>query len=378
MITELDFPVEAAQLIKQYCESSGSWEGLLLLRGLFAHGILIYAFKERRWRVDYGLDPSRSLLAVPFRAKDVPAPRAEFGHPDITLTLTCLSYYYGGLVKSQLDLCFELLYKLDNPVVEYDNWIYDDDSVPQMLRQLSGVNIRDPEQRDKYLFPLFQHNHAVIDFFLSQVVFPRDAKEFSEKIATSGWDIAATKAMVSTGFSGTNDNQYLLPTSITQRDPVQQLSTNAKVLNYILQPENNHYLCVQSQHGERPSARSFLELLVKQEPEIRILLDVGAQMLEFQNAELAKHWLILKPDAAAVIFFGENDVPTVLTRDGVIEVLISSPFNQQLYKCLVYLDDAHTRGTDLILPRDSRAAVTLGPKVTKDRLLQGRSLLFVI
>jgi hypothetical protein len=40
-------------------------------------------------------------------------------------------------------------------------------------------------------------------------------------------------------------------------------------------------------------------------------------------------------------------------------------------KCIVYLDDAHTRGTDLKLPRDTRAAVTLGPKVTKDRLVQG-------
>jgi hypothetical protein len=32
-------------------------------------GILGYILKERRWRVDYGLDPSRTLLAVPYRAK---------------------------------------------------------------------------------------------------------------------------------------------------------------------------------------------------------------------------------------------------------------------------------------------------------------------
>jgi hypothetical protein len=32
-------------------------------------GILGYVLKERRWRVDYGLDPSRTLLAVPYRAK---------------------------------------------------------------------------------------------------------------------------------------------------------------------------------------------------------------------------------------------------------------------------------------------------------------------
>lgn len=369
MIIEIHVPVQAAQQVREYCENSGSWKGLLLLRGLFAHGILIYTLKERRWRVDYGLDPRRTMLAVPYRAKDVPAQRAEFGHPDVLLVLTCLSYYYGGLSVSQLDLCFELLYKLDNPVMEYQNWIHD--AVPPALRQLSGINIRDPEQREKHLFPHFQHNYAVIDFYLSQVVFPKEAKEFPHKIATSGWDIAARKTNITTGFSGTNDNQYLLPTSIHQRDPVEQSSTNAKVLCYILQPENDHYLCVRSQNGGRPSSKTFLEELVRQNPEIRILLDVGAQMLELKNVELVQYWLALKPDVAAAIFFGENDEPVVLTRDNIIEPFMSSPFNQQLEACLVYLDDAHTRGTDLKLPRESRAAVTLGPKVTKDRLLQG-------
>ena len=46
-------------------------KGIFLLRGLLidVDGILGYVLKERRWRVDYGLDPSRTLLAVPYRAK---------------------------------------------------------------------------------------------------------------------------------------------------------------------------------------------------------------------------------------------------------------------------------------------------------------------
>jgi hypothetical protein len=52
---------------------------LLLLRGLFAHGILALAFGQKRWRVDYGLDLQRSLMAVPFIAKDVPSLRSEYG-----------------------------------------------------------------------------------------------------------------------------------------------------------------------------------------------------------------------------------------------------------------------------------------------------------
>ncbi|KZP04846.1 hypothetical protein FIBSPDRAFT_1054420 [Athelia psychrophila] len=371
IIVEKEIQVDDAvkKLIK-YCKGSELWKGVLLLRGLFAHGILSYVLREKRWRVDYGLDLSRSLLAVPYRAKDIPATRAEFGHPDVAITLTCLSYLYGGLRDSEMSLCFELLYKLDNPTQEYEHWVENDPSIPEPFRHLNSVNMEDPKQRDTVIFPTFGFNHLFVDFYLSQVVFPRAAKEFPHKLATSGWDLAERKVRLVTGFSGTNDNQHLLPTSITQRDPLGQLSTNAKVLTYLMRPENDAYMCVHGADGGQLSTKDFLQHLVQQTPEIRVLLDVGAQMLDMHNGELATYWLYLKSDAAAVIFFGDNDEMTVMTRDGP-EPLISSPFRQQLEKCLVYLDDVHTRGTDLKLPRDTRAAVTLGPKVTKDRLIQG-------
>jgi hypothetical protein len=303
----------------------------------------------------------------------VPSLRAEFGHPDVAIALTCLSYYYGGLTKEQVLQCFDLLAKLDNPNMEYDLWVRSGTGVniPDSLKQFIGVNTDDSTQVDEYLVPLFSRNTRVIDFYLSQVVFPRAAKEFPHKLSTSAWDLVEDKSNVTTGFSGTNDNRYLLPTSITQEDPLSQLSTNALVLQYLLQPENNHYECTEGTNGERESAEDFLKRLVRQDPEIRVLLDVGAQMLELQNEELAQRWLSLKPNISAAIFFNDFDHLTVLTQDGSTELLVASPFNRQLDKCIVYLDDAHTRGTDLKLPRETRAAVTLGPKVTKDRLLQG-------
>jgi hypothetical protein len=58
-------------LIFSHCAQTTILKGILLLRGLLmdGEGILGYVLKERRWRVDYGLDPSRTLLAVPYRAK---------------------------------------------------------------------------------------------------------------------------------------------------------------------------------------------------------------------------------------------------------------------------------------------------------------------
>ena len=55
--------------IKNIYETTALWKPLLVLRGLLAHGILVYVLSQRRWRVDYGLDPKRSMLSVPYRAK---------------------------------------------------------------------------------------------------------------------------------------------------------------------------------------------------------------------------------------------------------------------------------------------------------------------
>lgn len=306
----------------------------------------------------------------------MPSLRAEFGHPDVALSLTCLTYYYAGLTKSQLRHCFDLLYKLDDPALEYSNWVRQCHQVPDTLHRLSGVNIDDPEQFDNILLPLFQHNSTTADFFLSQVVFPKEAKSFPYKLVTSGWDLIedATNGCRTTGFSGTNDNRFLLPTSITQYSREEQLSTNALVLSYLLQPENNAYFHLFDEYQQPLTAIEFLNKLTTNHRRIRVLLDVGAQMLELGNEALARCWLSLRSDVLAAVFFDEADELTVLTQEGIIEPLSSSSFRQRLDACVVYLDDAHTRGTDLKLPRDACAAVTLGPKVTKDRLVQGTLL----
>ncbi|KAG1853154.1 hypothetical protein DFJ58DRAFT_883928 [Suillus subalutaceus] len=357
---------DSISLVEDRYRHTTVWPGLLVLRGLLAYGILVYALKERRWRVDYGLAPKRTMLAVPFRAKDMPSLRAEFGHPDVAVTLTCISYYYAGLTHEQLMLCFELLLKQDNPTLEYESWVLGLQSVPESLCHLSGINTESAEQLQD-LQELFACNKAVIDFYLSRVVFPKEAKAFPSKLTCSGWDLAQEKRHLTTGFSGTNDNRYLLPSSIVQHDLDYQRSTNARVLAFLLRPENNYYTCIPP--GQKVS--HFIDALIAQTPEVRVLLDVGAQMLELKNQELAETWLRVKRDAQAAVFVNDDDEIVVVSRDGTVEPLVSSPFAQQLDQCVIYLDDAHTRGTDVKLPSGFRAAVTLGPKVTKDRLTQG-------
>jgi hypothetical protein len=366
-LTDLSVAKEVSAFLKE--NSDDYFDQLLLLRGLLAHGILIHSMQEKRWRVDYGLDPDRSMLAVPYRAKDSPALRAEFGHPDIILVLTCLSYYYGGLTNDQLDTTFHHLFSTDNPDLRYEDWIKGTlDKMPENLHNLRGLNLDDVELKHSYIFPLLRYNKAVIDFYLSGCVFPKAAKEFQHKLTTNSWDLAREKARLTTGFSGTNDHSYLLPLSINQLDAEAQRHTNAQVLEYLLRPQNRLVVDIGNS-----TARDIIRRVIAEEPHVMVLLDVGAQILELQNDDVAREWLALENRSyvEAAIYCDPKDQFYVITRDGRSELLATSLYRTQLDKVLVYLDEAHTRGTDFKFPKGTRAVVTLGPKLAKDKLVQG-------
>lgn len=358
---------------------------LLLLRGLIATGIIAFSLGQKRWRVNYGVDPNRdpkTRLAVPFRAKDDPAPRAEFSHPDVAIFLTCLSYYYSGLGCEELLDAFERLKQDDQSQPEYHIWTSSAPDLPVAFHELVGVNLRDKVQFETEVFPHLRYSKGAIDYFLSKAVFAREMKEFPSKLSTSGWDLGKKKRHPTTGFSGTNDSRYILPLTVTQLDQAEQRHTNALVLRYLLQPENTTFLMPKypptSKDEYVSDSRLFLESVASFEPETRVILDVGAQMVDLSNRQVGETWLEVTRDcpkgreaAQAVIFFDDEDVLTVLDRSGHSEPLQTSHFAQQPGKCLVFLDEAHTRGTDLKLPRNYRAAVTLGANLTKDRLVQG-------
>lgn len=60
----------------------------------------------------------------------------------------------------------------------------------------------------------------------------------------------------------------------------------------------------------------------------------------------------------------------VVLKDGTNIRFNSSPYSFNLEKYLVYLYEYHTSGTDLKIPYGSRAALTLGIDLPKDRLFQ--------
>ncbi|KAF3059206.1 hypothetical protein GL218_04803 [Daldinia childiae] len=348
---------------------------LLLLRGLIAGGVLGFVFGYKRWRVDYGLDSNRqpsTKLAVPYRAKDNPSLRSEFSHPDVVIILTSLSYYYGGLEYEDLLQTFKHLLRSDQADQEFGVWVKDADNLRDTSKTLVGINLEDAECTQS-LFSSFRHSKSTIDYFLAYTVFPKEMKEFSHRLSASGWDIGQVKTHPTTGFSGTNDSRQVLPLDVEQLDLEDQKHTNALVLENLLHSKNSVTLLPPRRESENSVADVLLNIITKLDPPTRVILDVGAQILELNNFEVARSWLDkTKYDSniQAAIFVDDNDELYVLDKKGHLEPLHTSPFVSQPDVCVVFLDEAHTRGTDLKLPRDYRAAVTLGANLTKDRLVQ--------
>jgi hypothetical protein len=222
----------------------------------------------------------------------------------------------------------------------------------------------------------------MVNHFLNHFVFLAHAKQFSIKLQASGWDVPlfslnsdkAPKGSrcqgITTGFSGTNDSRNLLPLTIKQHDLPGLLHTNAEVLTYLLQDRNRECVLARTRDGRRFSELQLLKHL--NDMKIRVLIDASAFILEMDNKTLVKEWLQLDYAAQAAVYFGSDNKAWVQYRAGKIAPLLATPFADNLEDCLVYLDQAHTRGTDLLLPLKAKGALTLGPNQTKDHTVQGK------
>ncbi|KAI1136366.1 hypothetical protein F5Y05DRAFT_106727 [Hypoxylon sp. FL0543] len=328
-----------------------------LLRGLFVHRILIMALKKR-YGVQYGLHPLRDPVAVPFHAKGVPSEQSEFGHVDVAILLTALAFYYCGINMSQTRQALEAVLKSDDPASEYDKWI-EDEQFPDYLKDWHSINVDDSQQMTQIW------NSVRVRLQSNGWDIPLFSHAQSEK---SNNNASLNKSRgLTTGFSGTNDIKPLLPLTIKQDDLPSLSHTNAEVLTYLLQPRSRSYVVMADSNQKRISEKGFLHML--RSYNIRILIDSGAQILEQSNKELAENWLKVDGRATVALYF-DGDSPYILSKQGTRTPLLASPYADNLNEVLVYLDEAHTRGTDLKFGPLAYAALTLGLGQTKDHTVQ--------
>lgn len=194
----------------------------------------------------------------------------------------------------QLYEVFKTLEMQQNAAEIYEAWIskIPDVLVHETIKSYSGVNLSDPKQRNEVVFPLFKHNMYVIDYWLSTLVFPREAKTFEHKLMCTAWDLVSDNLVRTvSGFSGTNDTKNILPLPIKQNDLKELEQTNENVRKVLLRPENSGYFHL-------PTNVRGLQILIElTKLKIPVLLDSGACMLELNNEQvsdlLSKHLYIL-------------------------------------------------------------------------------------
>jgi len=276
-------------------------------------------------------------MAVPFRGKDTPLERSDFGHPDVAILLTHLSYYYCGLGSKEMKDALAKLKSIHERASEYQSWI--DQSTEDEVRKYeitldcNAINLGDSLEMEK-LAKFFRFNTATINFWLNKFVFPKETRQFPFKLVASACDLAKAQLEPMRGFSGTKDCCRLLPIGTELGSLPQLQGTDGDVLARITAPENRQVLEIDSD-----SSAQVIDFIVSRpEDEMgSVLIDVGALMIGMTNAQVARYWLQKSPSRyVAVVFFEDNKVMVVL-RNGHTTLLNQSPLKQSLHKVLIYL-----------------------------------------
>jgi len=205
--------------------------------GLLFHGLSLH------YRVNYGLNAqSTKQMAVPYSASDTPKAHAEYSHPNMAILYTCLSYLNKGLMEVQF---LEVMLTLQNMGTSsqhavYDEWdaiVWNDLMIKKEVQEFDDIlKIHmDNTVQFNLMFQAFHCRMEVICFWINDHVFPNETFQFPKRRTMSAWNLVDTNDAI--GFSGTDDNQFLLPLFVRQIPPEEKYPcvTNGEMIDCSLQ-----------------------------------------------------------------------------------------------------------------------------------------------
>ncbi|OWZ16492.1 hypothetical protein PHMEG_0009705 [Phytophthora megakarya] len=353
---------------------------MLALRGLVAFGVFEHCL-EKRYRVDFGLPllgTRQKKIAIPFRAADVPSDRSEFSHPDVCIVLTLLGYYHGGLTDEEVRTAFRLLLRLDisDQHQQYDQWFKSVESglseeTRKTLCDVRHISLTDTRQFE-LLCRVYKFCMGAINFYLNTSVFPKDTQQYPQRLSRTAWNLAAGDNNI--GFSGTNDNHRLLPLSVTQREPNEPslLGTNGKMIHKILQVTHDYEVINPLLRSSSIPWQSVLQFAL--EKNAQALIDTGALLAGVSNSDAAD-FLLQQPGfgfSGVTYYESCEELNCWMIAEKTRRIKVPLKKASMLEKeTFVIFDEARSRGSDMKLLPNAAAVLTLGPKLTKDKLMQG-------
>ncbi|CAH0766046.1 unnamed protein product [Bemisia tabaci] len=350
-------------------------EKLLIAKGWLSHGILFHVFNAK-YRVRYGLNLPK-IIAIPFLGKDTPSLRSEFSHPDVMLGFTIISYLYEGLNPAQMqETLNKLRSKFSLPVADAHlqswsdagrAWIetQTDEFPPLLLTSLQYVYLENKqclEQVHKFL----SGNSMAIFFYLDEFVFLEEAMQYLKKISANAHSLVGYNAAL--GFSGTDDRKITMPFEIKSLCSSTQKGTNGKLLSVLTQERNKNYHSIEAKDTENLLGQ--LCEYASNHQQCHALIDSGALVTGLSNYNVAKFLLKNLPShLQGILYFSDkSNRLTVLQRDEKTVAFQDCYLDKK--HLFAYLDDIHTRGTDIKLPLNSHAILTIGIGMSKDSLMQ--------
>jgi hypothetical protein len=341
------------------------------------------------WRLelkqDVVLATSRKLLAVPFIGKDVPSRVSEFSNPDVCIGLTFLAYNYEGLRASDIsDLLFSMKRSYaseSGPVESRNSWIefahfINDDYQPHSpdvpVLPLDLIQPSDPFQLKNTVSVLTKSSPVIFKYcrqcYAVTMQFNR------RKLQASGIDVGGTMLFQTIlGFSGTPSN--LLPVSLGKC--IFEEGCEARIVKILTSLDHVRPIyplptCEKWKHlfGDDTdwSVESILIGIATADPPYHALIDAGAIITGFRNEEVARY--LLRNGLAsfkACVFLDDSGSKMALVRTGAEISSVAVPLEQcgvHLSARFCFFDQIHTTGTDMKMPMDAKAIVTVGKGMT--------------
>ena len=357
------------------------------------------------------LSHTRSLVAVPFIAKDVPSRSSEFSHPDVLIGLTVLAYRIEGLRHSDV---LHVITAMKAAVAEemgpehlrpssilFDRWLREAhrlraqsrrkaDAIPSTPRSapllhrqesadvdavlgdgvkilpLSKLQVSDTSQM-RALFLLLHRLPSLTLHYLTSNIFPTCMVSQVLNLSASGQELGGSMLFARRiGFSGTVSS--LVPLELGDcgyekgaDGKVINTLTNADVVSWSLRP----HWTVLGLLDAIASAASH--------PRTRFhsLIDTGALITGLENHQVAAYLLSRGLDTFdGVVYLNRHDDAMILLRAGGPPIPLSQS-GVALDRRFSFYDQVHTTGIDLKHPLNATAVLTLGKDMTFRDYAQG-------
>ncbi|EGD72573.1 hypothetical protein PTSG_04309 [Salpingoeca rosetta] len=405
---------------------------ILALRGLLSTGKL-FATLQKRHRVHFGIAERRNKrVAVPFRANDTPSERAEFVDIETNVCLTHISFLQRGLQEHELREAVKKLLELPQPQRElhYNRWFAGSKSKMeeedakhakharntkhaedakdaenatyskhvQLLDRESKLDLSSAEQW-QLLRKYYSGNMETVFFWVNAVVMQEDMRQYPSRLTKTPWSITDTdrewpahdsppsdRVHRQCGFSGTNDNNMLLPSHVAPLDLSHSTSldehlrevaaTNGKMVSCLL----SDVVGIEVVSGN-PDVDMW-EAVLDQALELKVdaIIDAGALLAGVNNNHVVDKLLeklqekqlqgTAVPTAVAYSERGDQEGVAWYLKSchGEKWPRASAPIRER--DALVLFDQHQCRGADLKLKQTATAALTISPGLSKDALMQ--------